>query len=344
MKNKKFLILMILAIFCMGLTIADVSATDGSDSSDNMTVSDTNPEVDLTISESCSQNNLSVSEMDSEEKLSSVAFRDDEASAWGDSIQLEYSDIITEKILPEKDIQELRMAKSKNIYLAKEYTYTTPNSYKLVKVKSVTYKTVYVDKNGLKDLKKSKSTDRVYKKIPKSIFKLKYDKKLGKKIYRHDWEIKKIKKVKKTYRWKSTKWMERKVGTKKVWVTKKIKTYESWIDDDGYLYKSKSWNPYRKYGYDIKYLKSVWEYYEDGDICYSYYKVKVKKPIYESYSKQVNHKTKKTFYKVKLKQIKYKKVKVPHKLTVFTRINKQPGLVHDYYFEGQHMVDHMYWK
>lgn len=228
--------------------------------------------------------------------------------------------------------------------MIKKYSYSTSDGYKLVKIKSNSYKTVYVNKYGLKDLKGYKSTDSVYKKIPKSIYKIKYDKKLSKKIWNSEWNIKKIKKIKKTYKWKTTKWMQKKVGTKKVWVTKKIKTYESWVDSDGHLYKSKSWNPYKKYGYNIKYVKSEWKYYSDGDICYDYYKVKVNKPIYKYYSKTVTHKKTKTFYKVKLNKIKYKKVNVPHKLTVFTRVNKQPGFIHDFYFEGEHMVENHYWK
>ena len=83
---------------------------------------------------------------------------------------------------------------------------------------------------------------------------------------------------------KGKKVLVKKVGTKKVtkWKTKKMKTYESWINSDGVLYKSKSWNPYKKFGYNAKYVKSVWRYYDDGDICWEYYKVpyKVKKPVY----------------------------------------------------------------
>lgn len=83
---------------------------------------------------------------------------------------------------------------------------------------------------------------------------------------------------------KGKKYIDKKVGYKKVtkWKTKKMKTYESWEDSDGNMYKSKSWNPYQKFGYDAKYVKSVWKYYSDGDICWEYYKVpyKVKKPVY----------------------------------------------------------------
>ena len=78
--------------------------------------------------------------------------------------------------------------------------------------------------------------------------------------------------------------VSKKVGTvkKTKWVTKKVKTYETWIDSNGYLYKSKSWNPYKKVGYKAKYLKSVTKYYSDGDITWEYYKVPktVKKPVY----------------------------------------------------------------
>jgi hypothetical protein len=78
--------------------------------------------------------------------------------------------------------------------------------------------------------------------------------------------------------------LTKKVGYKKVteWTTKKVKTYESWVDNDGNLIKSKSWNPYNKVGYKAKYVKSVWKYYNDGDICWEYYKVPktVKKPLY----------------------------------------------------------------
>ena len=83
---------------------------------------------------------------------------------------------------------------------------------------------------------------------------------------------------------KGKKYIDKKVGYKKItkWNVKKIKTYESWKDDDGYVYKSKSWNPYIKLGGNIKYVKSVWRYYSDGDICWDYYKVPkvVKKPVY----------------------------------------------------------------
>lgn len=83
---------------------------------------------------------------------------------------------------------------------------------------------------------------------------------------------------------KGNKYFVKKVGTKKVtkWKTKKMKTYQSWIDANGNLYKSKSWNPYQKWGYKIKYVKSVTKYYDDGEITWDYYKVptKVKKPLY----------------------------------------------------------------
>lgn len=322
MFNKKLILLILLMIACIGLTINSVSAVDDSNSMDNLTLD----------------------EAKSAEKLNSIKFDDEEAKDWSESLNLEDMNLFADKSLPASDIQELRAAKDANTELVKHYTYTTSDGYKLVKVKSNTYKTVYVNKNGLKDLKQYRSTDSVYKKIPKSIHKIKFDKKLSKKIWNSEWQIKKIKKVKKTYKWKTTKWMQKKVGSKKVWVTKKIKTYESWIDSSGYLYKSKSWNPYKKYGYNIKYVKSEWKYYSDGDICYDYYKVKVKKPVYKTYSKKVSHKKTKTFYKVKLKKIVYKKVKVPNKLTVFTRVNKQPGLVYDYYYEGSHFIDYRYWK
>lgn len=78
--------------------------------------------------------------------------------------------------------------------------------------------------------------------------------------------------------------VSKKVGTvkKTVWVTKKVKTYESWINSKGELYKSKSWNPYEKVGYNAKYVKSVTKHYSDGDITWDYFKVpkKVKKPVY----------------------------------------------------------------
>ena len=78
--------------------------------------------------------------------------------------------------------------------------------------------------------------------------------------------------------------VSKKVGTitKTKWMTKKVKVYESWIDSNGYLYKSKSWNPYKKVGYKAKYVKSVTKYYSDGDITWDYFKVpkKVKKPVY----------------------------------------------------------------
>ena len=89
---------------------------------------------------------------------------------------------------------------------------------------------------------------------------------------------KQYKKIKKGYE------VTKKVGTKKVtiWTTKKMKTYESWIDSNGRLYKSKSWNPYKKFGYKAKYVKSVTKYYDDGDITWEWYKVPktVKKTVY----------------------------------------------------------------
>ena len=267
----------------------------------------------------------------------------DEEAGYSDPVKLEEMDFYVDKSLPESDIKELRDANLVDKKVVKKYTYKTSDSYKLKKIKSKKYKTIYVNKKGLKELKKYKTTNKVYKKIPKYLDWLGYNKKLSKKIYKNEWDVKKYKKIKKIYNWQSCKWKDVKVGTKEVWVTKKIKTYESWIDDDGRLYKSKSWNPYKKYGYNIKYVKSVWRYYSDGDICYDYYKVKVKKPIYKSYCEPVKHKKKMTFYKVKLKLINYKKVKVPHKLTVFTRPHKQPGLIHDYYLEGTHYKDYMYW-
>ena len=76
----------------------------------------------------------------------------------------------------------------------------------------------------------------------------------------------------------------KKVGSKKVktWKTKKVKTYETWVDDYGNMYKSKSWNPYKKLGYKAKYVKSVTKYYDDGQITWGYYKVPktVKKSVY----------------------------------------------------------------
>lgn len=68
----------------------------------------------------------------------------------------------------------------------------------------------------------------------------------------------------------------------KTWKTVKVKTYESWINSKGILYKSKSWNPYKKVGYNAKYVKSVWRYYSDGDICWDYFKVPktVNKKVY----------------------------------------------------------------
>ena len=83
---------------------------------------------------------------------------------------------------------------------------------------------------------------------------------------------------------KGNKYLVKKVGTKKVtkWTTKKIKTHETWIDDEGNLYKSASWNPYKKFGYKAKYVKSETKYYSDGSITWEWYKVPttVKKPLY----------------------------------------------------------------
>ena len=88
--------------------------------------------------------------------------------------------------------------------------------------------------------------------------------------------IKKDKRYTHTHKWTG------KYKKVKTWKTKKMKTYESWIDSDGYLYKSKSWDPYKKFGYNAKYVKSVWKYYSDGDICWEYFKVPkiVKKKVY----------------------------------------------------------------
>lgn len=83
---------------------------------------------------------------------------------------------------------------------------------------------------------------------------------------------------------KGNKFYVKKVGYKKVtkWTTKKMKTFETWVDSDGNLYKTQSWNPYKKFGYNAKYVKSVTKYYSDGDITWEYYKVPktVKKPLY----------------------------------------------------------------
>lgn len=70
--------------------------------------------------------------------------------------------------------------------------------------------------------------------------------------------------------------LKKKVDSKKKtrWVTKKVKSYETWIDSNGLIYKSKVWNTYQKYGYKGKFIKSVWKSYSDGDICWDYYKVK----------------------------------------------------------------------
>ena len=125
--------------------------------------------------------------------MGSVAFDDEDAKEWAASVKLEDMDVHADKSLPEKDIQELRAAKDANKELIKKYSYSTSDGYKLVKIKSNSYKTVYVNKYGLKDLKGYKSTDSVYKKIPKSIYKIKYDKKLSKKIWNSEWNIKKIK-------------------------------------------------------------------------------------------------------------------------------------------------------
>lgn len=322
MFNKKSFIVLILTLFIMGISVGFVFASDNSDLNDTLTVNDES----------------------SQDKLQSAGFDDGEAQDTDEIVDLNEMKDFADKSLPANDIKELREAKNSNINLVKKYTYYTTNGYKLVKIKSNTYKTVYVTKSGLKNLKQYGSTENVYKKIPKSLFYMSYDKKLSKTISKNEWKVKNVKKVKKTYKWKDYKYMQKKVGSKKVWVTKKIKTYESWVDSNGYLYKSKSWNPYQKYGYNIKYIKSEWKYYSDGDICWGYYRVKVNKPIYKDYSEPVYHKHKITLYKVKLKQIKYKKVKVPDKLTVFTRVNKQPGVFHDYYYKGDHMTDSLYWK
>lgn len=83
---------------------------------------------------------------------------------------------------------------------------------------------------------------------------------------------------------KGKKILIKKVGTKKVkkWKTKKMKTFETWLDSDGNLIKSKSWNPYKKFGYKARYVKSVTKYYSDGDITWEWYKVPktIKKPVY----------------------------------------------------------------
>lgn len=96
----------------------------------------------------------------------------------------------------------------------------------------------------------------------------------------------KVKVSDKTYKQikKGNKYLVKKVGYKKVtkWTTKKMKTYESWIDSNGNLYKSESWNPYKKFGYKAKYIKEKTYWYDDGSITYEWYKVPktVKKPLY----------------------------------------------------------------
>ncbi len=92
--------------------------------------------------------------------------------------------------------------------------------------------------------------------------------------------IKKDKHITHTIKWTGK---YKKVTT---WKTKKMKTYESWIDSNGNLYKSKYWDPYKKFGYKAKYVKSVWKYYDDGDICWDYFKVPktVKKKVYMTVS------------------------------------------------------------
>ncbi|WP_296848395.1 hypothetical protein [uncultured Methanobrevibacter sp.] len=169
MFNKKSVIFILLSILCIVLTLNSISAIDNTNSIDNLTMDETN----------------------SVEKLSPNEFDDGEAKDWAGPIKLEDMDVHADKSLPTGDIQELRSAKNNNNVIVKQYSYTTSDGYKLVKIKSNTYKTIYVDKNGLSDLKGYKSTDLVYKKIPKSIKKIKYDKKLSKKIYKYDWDIKK---------------------------------------------------------------------------------------------------------------------------------------------------------
>ena len=194
------IILSLLIIFCIGATISSVSALDTSNSTDKIFINEEN----------------------SIKKLNPSEFSDNDAKDW-EVAKLEELDEYVDKSLPSNDIQELRTAKNGNQNLVKEYTYQTSDGYKLVKIKSTTYKTVYVDKYSLKDLKNYDTTDYVYKKIPKSIHNIKYDKKLSKKIRNNEWEIKKIKKVKKTYKWKSTKWMEKKLEAKKFGLQKKLK-------------------------------------------------------------------------------------------------------------------------
>lgn len=76
----------------------------------------------------------------------------------------------------------------------------------------------------------------------------------------------------------------KKVGTKKKtkWVTKKTKSYQTWKNKKGKVYKIKEWAPPSKWGDNIKYVKTVFKHSKKGDIRYDYYKVKttVKKPVY----------------------------------------------------------------
>lgn len=157
---------------------------------------------------------------------------------------------------------------------------------KCVKVKTKFKKKVNLDKTGLKQIKKRGHTDS----------NVRYGK-----LHTSNWKVLKAKKCTRYY----TDYKYVKSGYKYKWVKKSFKSYESWVDSYGNLYKTRYWDTYKKAhknGRQAKYLGSNWKHYSDGDIGWAIYKVRVKVPAY----KTVKVREKYSFYKVKLQQYKYK--------------------------------------
>ena len=211
--------------------------------------------------------------------------------------------------------------------------------YKLYKKNTNKKKTIYISKYDLKYFNKGEKTYYT-KKLKTNEAKMKWKKIVKEKEDQGYWKVLGKKKVSKKhvyyYTWKD----QVKVGTKTKWVTKKMKTYESWVDDYGNLYKSKSWNPYKKWGYDIKYVSSKWKYYSDGDICWEYYKVKTKVPIYKTVTKHDKDVWKGKYYKLKLKWVKYAKKYIKPKVT----FKKDNTAKYAYYDSGYKYSGGFKWK
>ena len=211
--------------------------------------------------------------------------------------------------------------------------------YRLVKKNTNIKKTIYI---GTYDYKYFKQGEKTWytKKLTTNDAKMKWKTILKEKDGKGYWKIISKKKVTKKHVYHYT-WKDKvKVGTKTAWVTKKMKTYESWIDSNGYLYKSKSWNPYKKWGYNIKYIGSKWRYYSDGDICWEYYKVKTKVPVYKTVTKHEKTTWKGKYYKLKLKWVKYQKTYVKPKVTFY----KSGTAKYSYYDCGERYIGSFKWS